>query len=102
MILSDSLQNLVIDEADLVLSFGYEEDLRKILSFLPKLYQSFLMSATLTKVSILSIAHTSILTRGTFSKDIDELKQLVLRKPAILKLEEAKETANQLTQYVIK
>ncbi|KAI8329390.1 ATP-dependent RNA helicase DBP9 [Chlamydoabsidia padenii] len=83
MDLSESLQNLVIDEADLVLSFGYEEDLRKILTFLPKIYQSFLMSATLTK-------------------DIDELKQLVLRKPAILKLEEEKETANQLTQYVIK
>jgi ATP-dependent RNA helicase DDX56/DBP9 len=43
-----------------------------------------------------------MLTRGSFVKDIEELKQLILRKPAILKLEEAKETANQLTQYVIK
>ncbi|ORZ17033.1 P-loop containing nucleoside triphosphate hydrolase protein [Absidia repens] len=83
MILSESLQNLVIDEADLVLSFGYDDDLRKILSFLPKIYQSFLMSATLTK-------------------DIDDLKQLVLRKPAILKLEEEKNTTSQLTQYVIR
>lgn len=51
MILSESLENLVVDEADLVLSFGYEDDLRKILSYLPKIYQSFLMSATFTKVS---------------------------------------------------
>ncbi|KAI8081642.1 DEAD-domain-containing protein [Halteromyces radiatus] len=83
MMINDTLQNLVIDEADLILSFGYEDDLRKILPFLPKIYQSFLMSAT-------------------FTKDIDELKQLVLRKPAILKLEEEKETSSQLTQYVIK
>ncbi|CAO3625845.1 unnamed protein product [Cunninghamella blakesleeana] len=83
MILNQSLQNLVIDEADLVLSFGYEEDLIKILNFLPKLYQSFLMSAT-------------------FTKDIDDLKQLVLRKPAILKLEEEKDEKSQLTQYVIR
>lgn len=50
MVLKSSLQNLVIDEADLVLSFGYDEDVRKILTFLPKMYQSFLMSATLTEV----------------------------------------------------
>lgn len=53
MVLNESLQNLVIDEADLVLSFGYEDDLRKILSYLPKIYQSFLMSATFTKVKVL-------------------------------------------------
>lgn len=52
MILRESLENLVIDEADLVLSFGYEDDLRKILSYLPKIYQSFLMSATFTKVQV--------------------------------------------------
>ncbi|ORX50201.1 hypothetical protein DM01DRAFT_1099331 [Hesseltinella vesiculosa] len=77
------LQTLVIDEADLVLSFGYEEDLRKILANLPKIYQSFLMSAT-------------------FTEDVEELKSLVLRKPVILKLEEEKEEANNLTQYVVR
>ncbi|KAG0165085.1 ATP-dependent DNA/RNA helicase [Apophysomyces sp. BC1034] len=82
MVLRESLENLVIDEADLVLSFGYEDDLRKILSHLPKIYQSSLMSAT-------------------FTKDIEELKQLVLRKPAILKLEEEQDETENLTQYVI-
>ena len=83
MILRDSLENLVIDEADLVLSFGYEEDVRKILSYLPKIYQSFLMSAT-------------------FTKEIEQLTALVLRKPAILALEDTQEETESLTQYVVK
>ncbi|KAI7886692.1 P-loop containing nucleoside triphosphate hydrolase protein [Lichtheimia hyalospora FSU 10163] len=83
MDLTGSLDTLVIDEADLVLSFGYDQDLRKILSFLPKIYQSFLMSAT-------------------FTKDIEDLKQLVLRKPAILQLQEEEDESEYLTQYAIK
>jgi ATP-dependent RNA helicase DDX56/DBP9 len=55
MDLSVSLENLVIDEADLVLSFGYQDDLRKILGYLPKIYQSFLMSATFTHVKKIQI-----------------------------------------------
>ncbi|GAA5811613.1 hypothetical protein MFLAVUS_005053 [Mucor flavus] len=83
MQVSETLQNLVIDEADLVLSFGYEDDLRKILTYLPKIYQSFLMSAT-------------------FTKEIEQLTALVLRKPAILALEDTKEETDSLTQYVVK
>ena len=58
------LETLVIDEADLVLSYGHDEDIRAIMDggFLPKVYQSFLMSATMTK-------------------DVEELKGLVLRNP---------------------
>ncbi|GAN11699.1 DEAD-domain-containing protein [Mucor ambiguus] len=83
MDLKESLENLVIDEADLVLSFGYEDDVRKILSYLPKIYQSFLMSAT-------------------FTKEIEQLTALVLRKPAILALEDTQEETDALTQYVVK
>ncbi|KAH8553639.1 P-loop containing nucleoside triphosphate hydrolase protein [Umbelopsis sp. PMI_123] len=83
MVLKMSLENLVIDEADLVLSFGYSDDVRKILTYLPKIHRSFLMSATLTK-------------------DVDELKQLILRKPAILKLEEEENEADNLVQYSVK
>jgi ATP-dependent RNA helicase DDX56/DBP9 len=83
MDLRQSLQNLVIDEADLVLSFGYEQDVRTILTYLPKIYQSFLMSAT-------------------FTKEIEELQALVLRKPAVLALEDTQEETDSLTQYVVK
>ncbi|RKO85649.1 P-loop containing nucleoside triphosphate hydrolase protein, partial [Blyttiomyces helicus] len=78
-----SLESLAIDEADLILSYGYDEDVRKTLGFLPKIYQSYLMSATM-------------------SSDVDKLKQLVLRNPAILKLEEGKEEEDLLTQYIVK
>ena len=36
LVLKDSLQILVIDEADLIFSFGYEEDLKTLLKHLPE------------------------------------------------------------------
>lgn len=59
-----SLETLVIDEADLILSYGHDADVRNLLSgdFLPKVYQSLLMSATMTE-------------------DVQTLKGLVLRNP---------------------
>lgn len=82
--LRQSLELLIIDEADLLFSFGYEDDVRGILSNLPKIYQAFLMSATL-------------------SEDVRALKRMVLHNAVILKLEESQlPEASQLTQYHIK
>ncbi|KAK0168734.1 hypothetical protein PV327_002505 [Microctonus hyperodae] len=67
--LKESLDTLVIDEADLIFSFGYEDDMKAVLEYLPPVYQAALASATL-------------------SEDVLELKKLVLHNPAILKLEE--------------
>ncbi|KAF9430146.1 ATP-dependent DNA/RNA helicase [Entomortierella beljakovae] len=67
--LKTHFQTLVIDEADLVCNYDYEEDVKELLTFLPKIYQSFLMSATL-------------------GDDVNSLKQLVLRSPAVLKMED--------------
>ena len=62
----EDIDHLVIDEADLILSYGHSsEDIRAILSGpwnLPKVYQSFLMSATMTG-------------------EVEELKGVVLRNP---------------------
>ncbi|KAG2039862.1 P-loop containing nucleoside triphosphate hydrolase protein [Suillus americanus] len=79
-----SLESLVIDEADLILSYGHDEDVRQIFSggHLPKVYQSFLMSATMTD-------------------DVETLKGLALRSPAILKLEEDKDETLLLSQYSV-
>uniref|UniRef100_D8Q2X9 RNA helicase n=1 Tax=Schizophyllum commune (strain H4-8 / FGSC 9210) TaxID=578458 RepID=D8Q2X9_SCHCM len=79
-----ALDSLVIDEADLILSYGHDEDVRGIFNggYLPKVYQSFLMSATMTE-------------------DVEMLKGLALRNPAILKLEEDPAAAN-LTQYAVR
>lgn len=81
------LQFLVIDEADLMLSFGYGEDMTRLArDYLPTTMQSFLMSATL-------------------NADVETLKQLILRNPVILKLEEGDghdgEGAPRLKQYSI-
>ncbi|KAH9973539.1 P-loop containing nucleoside triphosphate hydrolase protein [Lactifluus volemus] len=69
----DRLESLVIDEADLILSYGHDEDIRSIFSesFLPKVYQSFLMSATMTE-------------------------------DVTLKLEEEEESGSNLVQYVVR
>ena len=80
----DALTNLIIDEADLIFSFGYEADLRIILAKLPSIYQAVLTSATITE-------------------DVTKLKKLVLNNPVILKLSEPQlPDSSQLSQYVIK
>ncbi|KAL4232294.1 putative ATP-dependent RNA helicase ddx56 [Mactra antiquata] len=79
-----SLEMIVIDEADLVFSFGYEENVKAILSHMPKIYQAFLMSATL-------------------GEDVKALKKMVLHNAVILKLNETQlPEASKLTQYHIK
>lgn len=70
--LSGSVETLVVDEADLVLSFGYANDIAEIMQSLPKICQGFLMSATL-------------------SPELNDLKKVVLHSPAVLKLEEEAE-----------
>lgn len=52
-----------------IFSFGYEEEIKAVLNYLPTVYQAALASATL-------------------SDDVLSLKKLVLHNPAILKLEE--------------
>lgn len=80
---SQNFQCLVIDEADLILSFGHGKSVQKIANFLPDIYQSFLMSATM-------------------NEEIDELKKLFLRNPVILKLEEGvDDEPAKITQYSI-
>ncbi|GMK57744.1 hypothetical protein CspeluHIS016_0405780 [Cutaneotrichosporon spelunceum] len=76
---------LAIDEADLLLSYGHKDDLSRILdpamNFVPKLgTQACLMSATL-------------------SEDINSIKGLVLRNPAILTLSEPATASSLLTQH---
>ncbi|KAH0622988.1 hypothetical protein JD844_030873 [Phrynosoma platyrhinos] len=117
--LQESLEILVMDEADLLFSFGFEEDLKskgeleclkgksctgialeelgcdmrtpclslhhrwQRSSQLPKIYQTFIMSAT-------------------FNNDVQALKELVLHNPVILKLQESQlPDSSQLSQFQI-
>ncbi len=65
----DHLAHLVIDEADLVLSYGYDEDLQNVAKIMPKGVQTILTSATLTS-------------------EVETLKGLFCRNPEILTLVE--------------
>lgn len=67
--IQDSLSMLVLDEADLLLSYGYEDDLRSLTAHVPKRCQCLLMSAT-------------------SSADVEKLKKLILHNPYILTLPE--------------
>lgn len=82
--LKESLEILVVDEADLIFSFGYESDLRQLVGYLPTVYQAVLASATL-------------------SDDVLTLKKLVLHSPVVLKLQEPMiPPVSQLTHYVVR
>ena len=82
--LKNQLKYLVIDESDLMFSFGYEQDLTQVLQSVPKIgCQSFLMSATL-------------------NPDVKNLKKLCLHNPVVLKLEEPElPESDRLIQYHI-
>lgn len=79
----ENLSHLVIDEADLVLSYGYEDDLQNVAKILPKGVQTMLMSATLTT-------------------EVETLKGLFCRNPVVLELEEKEDEGEGVSQYVVK
>lgn len=79
----ENLAHLVIDEADLVLSYGHDEDLKELSKSIPTGVQTFLMSATLRT-------------------DVDTLKGMFCKDPVILELDQEEETNTALNQYVVK
>lgn len=78
----ENVKHLVIDEADLVLSYGYEDDLQVIERALPKEAQKILTSATMTN-------------------EVETLKGRFCHDPVVLELEEAKDDSGGITQYVV-
>jgi len=79
----ESLLSFVMDEADLLISYSCADDLREIAAdHLPAKTQAYLMSATL-------------------SDQVNQLKQLVLHSPAVLRLREAESKLDNLKQYSI-
>ncbi|RLV86337.1 ATP-dependent RNA helicase DBP9 [Meyerozyma sp. JA9] len=77
-----TVTSLAIDEVDLILSYGYMEDLQKLDDFLPikRNLQTYLMSATV-------------------NDDVNDLKARFCTKPAIIKLNDNEENQNRLVQF---
>ena len=78
----EKLRHLVVDEADLVLSYGYEEDFQVISHAFQKGIQTSLMSATLTT-------------------EVDTLKGIFCRDPVVLDLKETAKEAAGVSQYAV-
>ncbi|KAM3430919.1 hypothetical protein MY4824_007407 [Beauveria thailandica] len=79
------LSHLVLDEADLLLSYGYDGDLENLSWSIPKGIQTIMMSATLTS-------------------EVDSLKKIFYRDnvPELLDLEEPENEGEGVTQLVTK
>ncbi|PQK08124.1 hypothetical protein BB8028_0001g02030 [Beauveria bassiana] len=79
------LSHLVLDEADLLLSYGYDGDLENLSWSIPKGIQTIMMSATLTS-------------------EVDSLRKIFYRDnvPELLDLEEPENEGEGITQLVTK
>ena len=72
-----------MDEADLMLSYGYNDDMENLARLVPKGVQTIMMSATL-------------------SAEVDKLKGIFYRDPVLLNLEESDADGEGITHYVVK
>lgn len=79
----DKVTHIVVDEADLLLSYGYEDDLETISKAKPKGCQAILMSATLRE-------------------EVTALKQLFCTNPTIVTLDEEEKSDGKVSQYMVK
>ncbi|KAL5114360.1 ATP-dependent DNA/RNA helicase [Pleosporales sp. CAS-2024a] len=77
------LAHLVVDEGDLVMGYGFQEDLDQIAQNIPKGVQMFLMSATL-------------------NTEVESLGSLLCNDPVVLKLDDLDKDSKRVKQYVIK
>lgn len=79
-----SIETLVLDEADKMLNLGFKEEVNKIIALLPKKRQNVLFSATL-------------------SKDLEQINQILLHEPVIIKIEDEEDSLDLISQvaYIV-
>jgi len=73
------ISTLILDEADKMLNLGFEEEMNRIFSLLPKKRQNLLFSATL-------------------SKDLHDMEEILLNNPLLIEIEEPKEDTDLINQ----
>lgn len=76
-----NVETLVLDEADKMLNLGFKDEMNKIFSLLPKKRQNLLFSATL-------------------SEDLNDVKQVLLDNPVVIKIKDESEEIEQINQVV--
>jgi ATP-dependent RNA helicase RhlE len=79
-----SVGTLVLDEADKMLNLGFKEEVDKIISLLPQKRQNILLSATL-------------------NGDLQQIHQILLHDPLVIKIEEQEDSIEQINQvaYIV-
>ncbi|OMP01754.1 hypothetical protein COLO4_11621 [Corchorus olitorius] len=75
--IGESLEIVVLDEADLLLQFGFGDDLKALTPVIPRRCQCLLMSAT-------------------SSPDVDQLKKQILHNPHVLTLAEVEDVKDEV------
>ncbi|MRT94221.1 DEAD/DEAH box helicase [Ancylomarina sp. 16SWW S1-10-2] len=73
------IDTLVLDEADKMLNLGFKEEMDRIFALLPKKRQNLLFSATL-------------------SKEVENIKELLLNNPEVIKIEEREDDIELIDQ----
>jgi ATP-dependent RNA helicase RhlE len=73
------VETLVLDEADKMLNMGFKDEMDRILALLPKKRQNLLFSATL-------------------SKEVNNINQLILHDPLVIKIEEEVDNIDLINQ----
>lgn len=74
-----TLKSLVLDEADKLLNLDFQEEMKRILNWIPKKRQNLLFSATL-------------------NDKVSEITQLVLHDPLVLKIEQEEDSIDLIQQ----
>lgn len=80
----NSIETLVLDEADKMLNLGFKEEMNRIITLLPKKRQNILLSATL-------------------SADLQQIHQVLLHDPMVIKIEVQDDSLEQINQlaYIV-
>lgn len=73
------IDTLVLDEADKMLNLGFRDEMNRIIALLPRKRQNLLFSATL-------------------SEEIDNINQILLHDPVVIKIEEERENLDLIEQ----
>lgn len=78
-----NLTQLIIDEADLVLSYGHDNDLKRLSDNIPFGVQKIFTSATL-------------------SRDVHAIKDMLCESPVLVELDDGKDDTKGLSQYYVR